>query len=178
MIRVLALAVIALFFLVCQTTLLPALLPNYFKPELLLILTLYLCMTENFIRGALLAWGVGCLLDTCGGTHPGLHAAIYLILFILGRYALRALNTESPLLILFLVFCGSLLQTGLLILFGIFADLQGMLTLFAQRATFQASINVIAAYLLLALIAAAQRRLAPRLVVPGFAHLLDSRHGT
>lgn len=177
MIRVLVLLATTLCFLVAQTTLLPGVLPNYFKPELLLILVIYLGMTEDFMRGALLAWSIGCLLDTSGGIHLGLHASIYLAIFIIARTSVRALNTESPLLLLFLVFCGSLLQTVFLILFGIFADLQGMFPLFLQRATFQASINVIAAYLLIHLIAVVQRRFAPKVIVPGFAHLLDERHG-
>ena len=178
MIRVLALLACALLFLVSQTTLLPALLPHYFKPELLLILVVYLCLTESLLRGALLAWAIGFLLDSGGGTHFGLHATIYLTIFIVGRFSVQALNTESPLLLLFMVFCASLLQSGLLMLFGIFADLQRMTPLLLQRSTFQGSINVLAAFLLITLIAALQRRFAPRLVIPGFAHLQEGIHGT
>lgn len=178
MIRVLVLLACALLFLVTQTTLLPTLLPSYFKPELLLILVVYLCLTENLLRGALLAWGIGFLLDSCGGTHFGLHATIYLSIFIVGRTSVQSLNTESPLLILFLVFCASLLQSGLLILLGIFADLQQMIPLLLQRSTFQGSINVLAAFLLLTLIAALQRHFTRRFVVPGFAHLQDKVHGS
>jgi rod shape-determining protein MreD len=178
MTRILLLLACALLFLVSQTTLLPTLLPHYFKPELLLLLVVYLCLTESLLRGALLAWGLGLLLDSCGGTHFGLHAAIYLSIFIIGHSSAHALNTESPLLLLFMVFCASLLQSGLLILFGFFADLQRMIPLILQRATFQGSINVLAAFLLITLIAALQRRFAPRLVVPGFAHLRDGAHGS
>lgn len=177
MTRLLGYSLIALGFLLAQTNLLPAFLPYYCKPELLLLLVIYLCMTESLVRGALIAWAIGALLDTCGGHDFGLHATIYLIIFIAGRWLLGALNTESPLLLLIFVFCGSLAQTLLLMLLGIFADIGGMFSLFAQRAMFQASINVIAAYLLLLTIARIQRRLAPRLSIPGFSHLLDSRHG-
>jgi rod shape-determining protein MreD len=177
MIRVLLLLACALLFLVSQTTLLPILLPHYFKPELLLILLVYLCLTESLLRGALLAWGLGLLLDSCGGTYLGLHATIYLVIFIVGHSSAQTLNTESPLLLLFMVFCASLLQSGLLILFGIFADLQRMTPLLLQRATFQGSINVLAAFLLITLITALQRRFAPRLVIPGFAHLRNAAHG-
>lgn len=177
MIRLLALLGCALLFLVSQTTLLPALLPYYFKPELLLLLVVYLCLTEGLIRGAILAWGVGLLLDSCGGSLLGLHAAIYLSIFIIGRSSVQALNTESPLLILFMVFCASLLQSGLLILLGTLADLQRMIPLLLQRATFQGSINVLAAFLLISLIAHLQRCVAPHLVIPGFAHLRDDVHG-
>ena len=177
MIRVLVLLACALLFLVSQTTLLPTLLPHYVKPELLLLMVVYLCLTENLMRGALLAWGLGLLLDSCGGTHLGLHATIYLGIFIVGHSSAQALNIESPLLLLFLVFCASLLQSGLLILFGIFADLQRMTPLLLQRATFQGSINVLAAFLLITLIAALQRRFSPRLAIPGFAHLRDGIHG-
>lgn len=177
MIRVLVLLACALLFLVSQTTLLPLFLPHYFKPELLLLLVVYLCLTENPLRGALLAWGIGLLLDSCGGTHLGLHATIYLSIFITGRSSVQALNTESPLLLLFMVFCASLLQSGLLILFGMFADLQRMAPLLLQRATFQGSINVLSAFFLIALITALQRRFASRLLIPGFAHLKEDVHG-
>ena len=178
MTRLLLLLACAFLFLVSQTTLLPTLLPHYFKPELLLLLVVYLCLTENLVRGALLSWGIGLLLDSCGGTHLGLHATIYLSIFIIGHSSAHALNTESPLLLLFMVFCASLLQSGLLILFGIFADLQRLIPLLLQRATFQGSINVLAAFLLITLITALQRRFAPRLAVPGFAHLRDGVHGS
>jgi len=177
MTRILLLLACTLLFLVSQTSLLPMLLPHYFKPELLLLLIVYLCLTESLLRGALLAWGIGLLLDGCGGTHLGLHATIYLSIFIIGRSSMQSLNTESSLLLLFMVFCASLLQSGLLILFGIFADLQRMIPLLLQRATFQGSINVLAAFLLLTLIAALQQRFAPRLLVPGFAHLRSKGHG-
>lgn len=175
--RLLALFVCALLFLLSQTTLLPALLPQYCKPELLLILVVYLCLTEKLIRGALLAWGIGLLLDSYGGTHLGLHATIYLSLFVVGHASVQTLNPESPLLLLCMVFCASLLQSGLLIVLGIFADLQNMIPLLIQRATFQGSINVLATVLLIAIIAAVQKRFAPRLVIPGFAHLRDGIHG-
>lgn len=177
MIRILLLLACALLFLVTQTTLLPTLLPHYFKPELLLLLVVYLCLTESLLRGALLAWGLGLLLDSCGGTYLGLHATIYLSIFIVGHSSAQTLNTESPLLLFVMVFCASLLQSGLLILLGIFADLQRLTPLLLQRVTFQGSINVLAAFLLISLIAALQRRFAPWLVVPGFAHLRNAIHG-
>lgn len=177
MIRILALFTCSLLFLLCQTTLLPAILPHYFKPELLLILVVYLCLTEGLLRGALLAWGIGFLLDSSGGTQFGLHATIYLGIFIIGRTSVQALNSESPLLILFMVFCASLLQSAGLILFGLFADLQPMIPLLLQRSTFQGSINVLTAFLLLSLIATLQKHFAPRLVIPGFAHLQERIHG-
>jgi len=178
MIRVLALLACALLFLVSQTTLLPAIVPYYFKPELLLILVVYLCLTESLIRGALLAWSIGLLLDSCGGTQFGLHAIIYLSIFIVGRSSVQALNTESPLLLLFMVFCASLQQSAMLILFGVFANFKQLTPLLIQRSTLQGSINVLAAFLLLTLIVALQRRFAPHWVVPGFAHLQDRIHGT
>jgi len=178
MIRALALGFTALLFLLAQSSWLAEFLPNYFKPELLLILVTYLCFTEPFIRGSLYAWLIGILLDSFGGTAFGLHATIYLGIFIIGRSSIRSLNTESPLLLMMIVFCGSLTESLLLALLGIFADLNTMLPYFAHRAMFQASINAIAAYLLLQLVAAIQRRLKPSLTIPGFAHLRGTPHGS
>lgn len=178
MIRLLGLILCALTFLVCQTTLLPSFLPHYFKPELLLILVVYLCLTETIGRGALLAWGTGFLLDSCGGTYFGLHATIYLAIFMVGHYTMHALNTENPLLLLFMVFSASLLQSGLIILIGILADLQRMVPLLVQRSIFQGGINVLAAFLLISLTERVQKHLSLRLIIPGFAHLVDGRHGS
>lgn len=178
MIRMLGYAGIALGFLLAQTNLLPVLLPHYAKPELLLMFVVYLCIVEPFVRGAMIACSLGFLLDTCGGYYLGLHASIFTGIFIVGRWSVDIFNTESPLLLLIFVFCGSLLQTAGLMFLGALADLDGLFTLLTQRAVFQASVNVIAAYLLILLIATWQRRFAPRLPVPGFEHLLDKPHGT
>lgn len=178
MIRLLYYLVVAILFLLLQSQLFPCFLPNFFKPELLLAFVVYLALSEDYLRGSLLAWGCGLLLDCFGGQFLGLHGMIYLIVFLLARRAMEPLNTESPALLLIMVFCASLAQSALLLILGIFADIPGLFPLFAQRGLFQAGINVVAASLLIVLATYLQRRYAPRLVIPGLAYLTDRPHGT
>ena len=51
MTRLLVLCALALVCLLLQTALLPAFLPAAVKPELLLLLTVYLMLIEDFFRG-------------------------------------------------------------------------------------------------------------------------------
>lgn len=173
--RLIYLPVVATLLLL-QVSFLPFVLPNILRPELLLLFIIYLCVAEDYPAGAAWAWLVGYLLDCYGGIYPGLHALICLIVFLVGRWAIQALNAESPLLLLLMVFCGSLLQAAALVLLGIFADLDQLWVLVAQRALFQAGINVMAAFLLLQLLLMLQRRFAPRLRIAGLEHL-DEPHG-
>lgn len=176
MIRRLCYLPLVVFFLLLQVSFFPFVLPDFARPELLLLFVLYLSVAEDYPAGAVCAWLTGCLFDVYGGIYLGLHAVIFLLVFLLTRWAMRALNAESPLLLLLMVFCGSLLQAGLLLVLGIFADFGRIWLLVAQRALFQAGINVVAAFALLELIMLLQRRFAPRLRVPGLEHL-DEPHG-
>lgn len=176
MTRVLILLVIALFCLLLQTSLLPVLLPAGVRPELLLILTVYLMLVEDFIRGGVLAWSAGWLLDATAGSFLGLHAVVYLTIFLIGRWAIRSLNGESRFLLLVMVAIVSFLQPLLLLLFGVFADLGGMWLVVLQRLIPQAAINILAAALVLMLVRHLQLRYPVRLRIPGFTHLKSS-HG-
>lgn len=177
MTRVLILLIIAFFCLLLQTSLLPAVLPAGIKPELLLILIVYFMLVEDFIRGGVLAWSVGWLLDATAGSFLGLHAVVYLSVFLLGRWVIRSLNGESRFLLLVMVAVVSFLQPLLLLLFGVFAELGGMWLIILQRLVFQAGINILAAALVLMLVRHLQLRYPTRLQIPGFTHL-NSSHGT
>jgi len=176
MTRVLILLAIVLFCLLLQTSLLPALLPVGVRPELLLLLTVYLMLVEDFIRGSMLAWSAGWLLDVTAGSFLGLHAVVYLTIFLVGRWAIRSLNGENRFLLLVMVAVVSFLQPLLLLLFGVFADLGGMWLVIVQRLVSQAVTNILAAALLLMLVRHLQLRYPARLRIPGFTHLKSS-HG-
>jgi len=177
MIRAFYYLLVVVILLLVQSSFLPFVLPTYARPELMLIFVVYLCIAEDYGPGGVAAWLTGCLLDVYGGLFLGLHAAVFLIIFLVGRWAVQALNAESPFLLLLMVFCGSLLQALLLVLLGVFADLGRLWLLVSQRALFQAGINVVAAFLLLELALTLQRRFAPRVALRGLEHL-DERHGT
>jgi rod shape-determining protein MreD len=176
MIRLLVYSVLAVFALLLQTSLFPALLPSPFKPELLLLLTIYLCLVENYLRGGLIAWSFGGLLDCLGGHYLGLHALIFLLIFFIGRRTAPNLNGESPVMLLFMVACASLLQPMFLFVFGSFADIGRMWPIFLQRSVGQTVVNVLAALVCLQLVAWLQRHYARWLLIPGFGHLRH-RHG-
>ena len=69
-----------LLFLLLQSTVIPWLLPAYLKPDLLLILLIYLGLNENFRSGAFLAYLLGCLLDVFAGHYLGLYGFVFLTL--------------------------------------------------------------------------------------------------
>lgn len=176
MIRILVYAFLAVFALLLQTSLLPALLPPPFKPELLLLLTVYLSLVESYFRGGLIAWSFGGLLDCLGGHYLGLQALVFLLIFFIGRRTAPNLNSESPVMLLFMVACASLLQPLLLFVFGSFADIGRMWPVFLQRSVVQTVVNVLAALVCLQVVTWLQRHYARRLLIPGFGHLRH-RHG-
>lgn len=164
--RLLGYSLLGLLFVLLQTALWPQLLPLSVKPDLILVLVVYLGLSESQLPGALFAFLIGSCLDAMAGSHPGLHGVTMLLLFVAVRYATDRFNTESSRLVLFMVCCGTFLNAGLQVLFASFAD-AGELWLEIVRVIFvQAIYNIIAAWLLLILVPPLQRRLAPTRDLP------------
>lgn len=88
----------------------------FVKPNLLLLLVLTLGLREKVISGGPLSWLLGCLQDALSGASLGLYGLVYLILYLTVRSIAGPLNSESPILLLFLVFSSTLLQ-GLILIF-------------------------------------------------------------
>lgn len=106
-----------------QTALAPLLLKNNLAPELLLILVIHLGLYQQGFGGGLAAYALGLLQDSFSGNCLGLYGLIFLTLYLILRGLAERLNTESPILLLFMVVCGTLLQAVLLIfLLGFLAD--------------------------------------------------------
>ena len=72
---------LGLLFILLQTALFPALVGNGPRPDLVLILTLYLGIHETPLQGAFTSWLLGCLLDVFSGTTFGLYGLILLLVF-------------------------------------------------------------------------------------------------
>jgi rod shape-determining protein MreD len=104
---------LGLIFTVAETLVPPTL---FLKPNLLLLLVLTLGLREKVIFGGPLAWLLGCLQDGLSGASLGLYGLVYLILYLMVRSIAGHLNSESPVLLLFLVFSSTLLQ-GLILIF-------------------------------------------------------------
>ncbi|ABA88297.1 cell shape-determining protein MreD, putative [Syntrophotalea carbinolica DSM 2380] len=85
------------------------------KPDLLLLLVLTLGLKEKVILGGSASWLLGCLQDSVSGFSLGLYGLVYLLLYLILRSISGHLNSESPILLLFLVFVSSLLQSLILV---------------------------------------------------------------
>ncbi len=162
-------------FMVLQTAVLPWFFPFHFTPDLILVLIVYLGLNEGYLRGSLLAYLLGSLMDVFAGYYLGLYGLALLATFLAVRGAAGRLNTESSMLLLFMVFCGTLVEGLLLIILGSLADAGPLWLLIASRLGPQALLNLVAAWVLLRIAAGVQRRMAPRLQIPGLQRL-DSRY--
>lgn len=163
-------------FMLLQVGLFTPVLPAVLKPDLLLILVIYLGLAENYLRGGLVAFGLGCLQDVFAGNTLGLYGFVLLLTFLAVRSAADRFNTESSYLLLVLVFFGSLFEGGLLVLvLAFFADPGPIYPLIFGRLPFAAPVNLASAWILLKLLFAFQKRLAPTWQVPGLQRL-DSRY--
>ncbi len=168
---------LGLFFMLLQTTVIPWAVPAMFKPDLLLILVIYIGLSESLVRGAALTYLLGTLHDVFAGAYLGLYGLVFLVLFLAARGAMRWFDTENSPLLLALVFFGTIFK-GLLVIFvlGIFADAGQVWPLILKNIPTQVFASLAAAVLILAGVARLQRALGPRWRVPGLQRL-DRDHG-
>ncbi len=170
--RIVGYFILGFFFVVLETALFPKFLPYHLKPDLVLILIVYLGLHEGYLRGAFLAYALGSLLDGLAGVYPGLFGLALLATFLAVRAVALRFNTENSLLLLFMVFCGTLVEGGLLVFpLGYFADAGPLWQIVFQHFLLQILLNLAAAWLLLAGFARLQKRFAPRSRIPGLRHL-------
>ena len=84
--------------IVLQITILPVFLLPAFKPDLLLVLMIFMALRGPSGSGALLAWLLGAFSDVFSGLYLGLHAFTYLIVFLVIKAVSDRLYAESALL--------------------------------------------------------------------------------
>ncbi len=113
--RLLAYLGLAVLALLLQTVLLPPLLPGEVKPDLVLLLTIWIGLRESPWQGGALVYAIGWLYDGYAGTYPGLHGFVLLAVFLVVCGMATRLNTESLPLLWYLVGGGTLLQVTLLV---------------------------------------------------------------
>jgi rod shape-determining protein MreD len=89
--------------LVIQVSLLPVFILPPFKPDLLLVIMVFVALRTSFETGALLAWLLGLLNDICSGLYLGLNAASFLILFLLIKSVSDRLYADSAILFILTV---------------------------------------------------------------------------
>lgn len=161
---------------VLQTVILPLLLGGYYKPDLVLILVVYLGLHEGPWRGGLLVYLMGWCFDGMSGAFPGLNGFVLLGIFLAVRGIVTRVNTESSALILLLVMAGTLLQSAM-VAFAIdfFKQDVRIWSQIVWQLPFQLLLNFIAAFVLLKLSVWLQKTFLPRKKLPGLRKL-DSRY--
>jgi rod shape-determining protein MreD len=141
--------VLAWLALLLQTVLLPPFFAGGIKPDLVLLLTIWVGLRESPWRGGLLVYGLGCFYDSYAGIYPGLHGFVLLTIFLVVCGMATRLNTESLPLLWYLV-CGGTLLQGLLTVFALefFADAEQFWSIMLRCLPAQLLVNLVAAYLL------------------------------
>lgn len=107
--------------LAIQVSLLPVFIRPAFKPDLLLIIMVFIALRGSFETGAPLAWIFGMLDDVCSGLYLGLNATSFLISFFVIRSVSDRLYADSAILFILTVIgvtmAGFTLNLLLLIMF-------------------------------------------------------------
>lgn len=139
-------AVPALLF---QTVLLPPFFPGGVKPDLLLLLTVWIGLREPLARGSLIAYGLGWVYDAYAGIYPGLHGLILLAVFLTVWGVSTRLDPESQPLLWYLIGAVTLLQ-GALTVFALelFTPARDFWKVMALLLPVQVLYNLLAGYLL------------------------------
>lgn len=118
---VLLLICLVLASIVIQVSLFPVFVRSPFKPDLLLVIMVYVALRGTFETGAPLAWLLGMLNDVCGGLYLGLNAATFLISFLVIKGVSDRLYADSAILFVLTVagvtFAGFMLNLLLMIMF-------------------------------------------------------------
>ncbi len=84
--------------IVIQASLLPVFIRPSFKPDLLLVIMVFIALRGSFRAGALLAWLLGMLGDVFSGLYLGLNAAAFLISFLVIKSVSDRLYADSAIL--------------------------------------------------------------------------------
>mgnify|MGYP001828074744 CR=1 FL=1 len=161
---------------VMQTVLMPLLLQGDYKPDLVLLLVVYLGLHEEQWRGGLIVYLMGWFFDGVGGAFPGLNGFILLAIFLAVRGIVTRVNTESSVLLLILVMAGTILQSALVAFaLDFFRQDISVFSQIAWQLPVQLLLNFVAAFFFLRLAVWLQRTFLPRSNLPGLRKL-DSRY--
>jgi rod shape-determining protein MreD len=91
-------AVLVLSAIIIQVSLLPVFIMPSFKPDLLLVIMVFLALRGSFEAGAPLAWLLGMLSDVYSGLYLGLNALSFLISFFVIKSVSDRLYADSAIL--------------------------------------------------------------------------------
>lgn len=89
---------LVLLSIIIQVALLPVFVRSSFKPDLLLVIMVFIALRWSYTVGAPLAWLLGMLNDIFSGLYLGLNALTFLISFIVIKNVSDRLYAESAIL--------------------------------------------------------------------------------
>ena len=162
--------------MILQTVLIPLIMPGYYKPDLLLILVIYLGLHEEPWRGGSLVYLLGWFYDGLAGAFPGLNGFLLLGIFLAVRGVVTRVNTESSPLLLLLVVVGTILHSFMAAFaLDFFSHTARIWTQIIWQLPVQILLNFVAALILLRFTVWLQKTFMPRKDLPGLRKL-DSRY--
>lgn len=105
-----------IFLIIVQTSLLPLFFGLTLRPDLILLIVLYIGLNETPIAGAFYSWLLGCILDVFCGTTLGLNGMIMLPIFYGTYLGAKKLNLKNDLIMLVATALGTLCNSVFLVL--------------------------------------------------------------
>jgi rod shape-determining protein MreD len=141
--------------LLCQVTVLPAYLADPFKPNLLLIVVVWLGLSTPLMWGAFLAYLLGLVQDSWSGLYLGLNGFCYLLVSLVLHNISHRLYADSRYLMTLAVFIATI-ACGLmhLLLLALFSSAGGILISILASILPQALVNALVASLVFGYLAA------------------------
>ena len=163
------------FFVLLQSSVLPLFFSPNWRPNLMLILILYLGLSENLFRALIAGLLLGAIQDSFCGPSLGLYISVYLIIILAIRVLSDQLNIESPPLLLLLIASATLLQNVLIGFYlTVFADTAPALHILLPAIPQQLLTNMFFATILLFLLLRFQRLFGYRSGLAGLMY--QSKH--
>lgn len=142
----------AIVFLLFQSSVFPFFLPINLRPDLMLVLFVLLGTRERSAQTLVAAVLLGVAQDSLSGTTVGLHVSIYLIVLILLRLLAEKLNVNNSSLLILLIVGGTALQSVIVgFMVALFADVPAVFWLLLVALPEQLLSNLLAAFFLLLL---------------------------
>ncbi len=165
-------------FALLQSSVLPLFFSPNWRPNLILILILYLGLSENLPRAIIASLLLGAIQDSLCGPNLGLYISVYLVIILATRVLSDQLNVESPPLLLLLIAGGTLLQNLLIGFYlTVFAATAPVLQILFPAIPQQIMTNVFFATILLFLLLRFQRLFGYRSGLAGLIYQ-SKHHGT
>ncbi len=165
-------------FALLQSNVLPVFLSPNWRPNLILILVLYLGLSESLFRALTAGLLLGAIQDSFCGPNLGLYISVYLTIIFVTRLLCEQLNAESPPLLLLLIAGGTLLQNFLVGFYlTILADDSPVLHILLPAIPQQLLSNLLFATIMLLLLLRFQRLFGYRSGLAGLIYQ-SKHHGT